>query len=85
MEAVNVSLGGAYCSSRDSFELMTRLEVQLDLPGHTQTSLPLTATAVVVRVEDSPDGAPYRLALWFQHMPREDHARLRRFLGVDGH
>jgi hypothetical protein len=84
MEAVNLSLGGACCVSPHRFEPMTVLDVQVDLPGRTPTSMPLRATAVVVRVEPSRAGAPYRIALWFREMADEDRARLRRHLGVDG-
>lgn len=84
MEVVNLSHGGAYCNSQRRFAPMTRLEVQMDLPGRTPISVPLTATAVIVRVEDGPEGGPYRMALWFQEMSPEDRSRLRRFLGADG-
>lgn len=87
MEAVNLSLGGAYCTSRRRFEPMTRLEVHLDLPGRTPVSATITAQAVVVRVEPGPaggDGRRCRLALLFQEMADADRARLRRFLGQDG-
>ena len=85
MDAVNLSIGGAYCSSQRRFLPMTRLEVRLDLPGQTRSSGSITATAVVVRVDDGPPGGHCRLALWFQEMAREDRARLRRHLGIDGH
>jgi len=85
MEAVNLSVGGAYCSTRHRLEPMTRLQVQLDLPGTSPRSTPITATAVVVRLEERPTGLPYRLALWFQKISRRDRALLRRHLGIDGH
>jgi hypothetical protein len=84
MEAVNVSMGGAYCTTRQHFEPMTKLEVHLDLPGHTHLSETITASAVVVRVEDAVDDAPYRLALLFQGMGEDDRARLQRYRGQDG-
>jgi len=85
METVNLSLGGAYCTSRRRLEPMTRLEVHLDLPGRTPLAETITARAVVVRVEPGDDDSACRVALFFQEMDEADRARLRRFLGQDGH
>ena len=84
MEAVNVSMGGAYCTTRRRFEPMTQIEVHLDLPGHTHLSDSITAKAVVVRVDGASKDEPYRMALLFQEMADGDRARLRRYLGQDG-
>jgi hypothetical protein len=87
LTAVNLSVDGAYCGSPRPIEPMTRLEVVVELPGGGRSAIPVTARAVVVRVEKDPDRAPalpYRLALWFQHLDDADRARLRHFLGQDG-
>lgn len=84
MKTANVSLGGAYCHVDRYLPEMTRLALDIKVPGDGSDGEKdewIEAEAVVVRVEpDRAGGEDYYIALFFTKMSEEDRKKLAEIL-----
>lgn len=78
----DLSASGASCSLRRFIPLMTKLQIQLDLPGRARPTR-IACQGVVVRVEPPrpmPRSSRYHLAIFFNDMAGVDRTRLARYV-----
>jgi PilZ domain len=83
LETINLSAGGMFCTSSTFIAPMTRMALQMRLPGH-DAGRPIEGEAVVVRTDPSsaspaPPGG-YRIALYFSRLGDDDRRALQTFL-----
>jgi hypothetical protein len=83
LETINLSAGGMFCTSSEYIAPMTRMALQMRLPG-SAAARPIEGEAIVVRTEPSAQAAPpgggYRIALYFSRLEEDDRKALQTFL-----
>jgi len=83
LETINLSAGGMFCSSSEYIAPMTRMALEMRLPGQDE-SKPIEGEAIVVRTEPPAASAPpkggYRIALYFSRLEDADRKALQTFL-----
>lgn len=82
LETINLSAGGLFCTSSEYIAPMTRMALQMRLPGDAGRAI--EGEAVVVRTEPAAAAAPpqggYRIALYFSRLEDDDRKALQTFL-----
>ena len=77
----NISATGILCHTSRAVEEMTRMGIDLDLPG---TEHPVHVEGVVVRCDaDEDSDGEYRVAIVFTKMSEADEALVREFVEQD--
>ena len=81
----NISASGVYCTVKHFIPLMTKVQVQLQIPGKTKKAkpTPLTCQGVVVRVEPPlarPGRSTYNIAIFFNELQERDRDRLAAYV-----
>jgi hypothetical protein len=83
LETINLSAGGMFCTSSEYIAPMTRMALQMRLPG-SGAGRPIEGEAIVVRTEPPAPSAPpeggYRIALYFSRLEEDDRKALQTFL-----
>jgi hypothetical protein len=82
LETINLSVGGMFCTSSEYIAPMTRMALEVRLPG--DAGKPIEGEAIVVRTEPpaaaaAPKGG-YRIALYFSRLEDDDRHALQTFL-----
>ena len=81
-ETRNLSTSGAYCTASRFLAPMTKLQVQVDLPGGARRTT-VRCTGVVVRVEPvvaTPDRGEFHLAIFFSDLSERDREAIAHFV-----
>jgi len=83
LETINLSAGGMFCTSSEYIAPMTRMALEMRLPG-TSAGRAIEGEAIVVRTEPpaaspAPKGG-YRIALYFSRLEDDDRRALQTFL-----
>ena len=81
----NISASGVYCTVKHFIPLMTKVQVQLQIPGKTKKAkpTPLACQGVVVRVEPPlarPGRSTYNIAIFFNELQERDRDRLAAYV-----
>ena len=78
----NLSSSGAYCIVSRYIPAMTKLQVQLELPGERGSRI-IRCQGVVVRIDpphESPKQSRYQVAIFFNDLPERDRAHVSQYV-----
>lgn len=84
-ETKNISRAGAYCKVDKYIEPMTKLKVNLLVPGTKgsgSTGKKISCEGVVVRVEPLPEDDVYNIAIFFNDLSQRDSELLGEYVSV---
>lgn len=80
---INISAHGALCLVEKDIPVMTKLDLVLSLPplsGFYSKTRAIRLRGVVVRKEEDPAGAGFRLAVYFSGVRPDDQRLLQEFI-----
>lgn len=79
-ETVNISRSGAYCQVDSFIEPMTKIKLNLLIPGRRGAGKKVACGGVVVRTEPAQDDQRYRVAIFFNDISARDAAVINDYI-----